>query len=143
MILQDEVFRVVPVVGNLTGVMPAHHVHWLRAATDGIVSGGAALTAFLRLGNEAIHLATINVSCGVAGSMRATAIGIIRVVVGLDALPRAWIRHTNRRDTVFHGNAIGAWICAEVFIKRAVFLHDDDHMLDLGGNGVGCRGMLR
>jgi hypothetical protein len=53
------------------------------------------------------------------------------VFQGLDAVACGGIGYANRKLPVLSGNTFGSRIRAGVSVKGAVFLHDDDYMLDL------------
>ena len=137
MVLEHVVLRVLPVVGDLTTVVVAHHVEALalrcaRAWTAGRVHRLAAL-ADLGLADEAVHLAAVYVRGRVDRRMRPAVVCVRGCVVGRDAaavlgVGQAW--HAARVPCQAR-DAVRAGVGPEVVIERAVLLHDDHDVLDL------------
>ncbi len=131
MVLQHELLSVVPVIGDLAGVVVAHDVGLPDFAAVGRVGVFAVLGRALSLGDEAIHLAAIDVRRGVTLAVRPAPVEIGGVVVRRDALPRGGIVHAHRGHAILHGDAICTRKGAEVAVEGAVLLHDHNDMLDL------------
>ncbi len=144
-VLQDEVFRVQPVVRNILDGVIAHHVvaglsvHLVLAASAVRVLAAVQLAPpenLLR--DEAIHQvgrrAVVEVDGGVERPMRAAGVDVVGVVERRDATQRRRGQIVRQADTA--GNAVGAGIGPEVTVEAAVLLHDDDDVLD----GVRHRG---
>src|SRR5579875_444685 len=131
MILLYKILRVRPVIGDLPSIVIAHDVDAFGIGADGIGNVETALAALLCLGNEAVHLAAIDVGGRVSSSVRATAVQILGIIVRLDALSSLWVVDANRRHAVLHRNAVRSWIGAEVGIERAILLHDHNDVFDL------------
>jgi hypothetical protein len=139
MILQDVVLGIVPIVGDLTSVVPAHNIKCGRASAEGIVACGTPLSPLLGLGDESIHLTSIDVRHRTGGAMRTSTIKVAWIVIGRNTLPGSWIIHTHRRHAIIHGNAVSSRIGTEIAIERPVLLHNHDDMFDLVGGLVGWR----
>jgi len=129
-VLEHEVVGVGPVVGDLVAGVVAHHVG-LVAAAGRVVGLRAPLATFLGLGDEAVHLAAVDVGDGIHLAVRSAAVDVVGVVVGRDALPRQGIRHADGEGAVGDRQPVGARIETEIFVEGPVLLHDDDHVLDL------------
>jgi hypothetical protein len=131
-VLQHEVFGVGPVVGNLAAVVVAHHVGFAGDVADRVVGDFAGRDAgLLRLFDEAVHRASIDVSQRGAFAVRPAVVDVDRAVVRSDAVPVHRIRHAHCRMPVGHRDPVRPMERAEVAVKRTVLLHDDDHVLDL------------
>src|SRR5713226_7492417 len=131
MVLEHEVLRVGPVIWYLASIVVAHDVRGAGAVTSGIVGRAATAVAFLRLRDEAVHLAAVDVGGRVRLAVRAAAIEVFGVVEWIDALAAAGVVDADNELAVRGRKAIGAGIRAEVLIERPVLLHDDDHVLNL------------
>jgi hypothetical protein len=83
------------------------------------------------LRDEAVHLAAVDVRDRVRLAVRASAVEVIPVVIGLDA----GAGRVRQADIL--GQSIGARKGTEVAIEGAVLLHDHDHVLDLVDSGIG------
>src|SRR5579884_1591231 len=143
-VLQDELLGVGPVVGDLPRVVVAHHVRAAAGRAGRQVGVDAAPDAALRLGNEAVHLAAVDVGDGVGGRVRPAVVEVGGVVVGVDAGVVLGVGDADGELAVLGGEAVGAGEGAEVGVEGAVLLHDDDDVLDLvdalGGRRAARRG---
>ena len=64
--------------------------------------------------------------------MRSAAVDQRRIMVRLIATTSAGVRHTNGELTIFCAwQALGTRVGAKVAIKRTIFLHDHDDVLNL------------
>ena len=130
-ILQDKIFGICPVIGDLPGIVPAHHI---GSGSPGTARGTRILAGQLGgavRGNKAVHLSGVNILGGRSRGVRPAGINIAGVMVGLNALPGEGIWRANGGYAVLHGEAVGAGKGAKVLVEGAVLLHDDDNMLDL------------
>jgi hypothetical protein len=131
---QHEVERVGPVVRDLARVVVAHHVRLRgreraeRRVGRAHAAGGAAAPRFA---DEPVHLAAVHVAHGVQMLVRAAAVPVARVVVGIDAVVRAGIGHADGEAAVATRQPVGSRVHREVGVERAVLLHDHDHVADL------------
>ena len=127
--------RIVPVVGDLTPVVIAHHVGPLRVSRAERGVEVAARLGFPPLGlhDEPIHLAAVDVPVGVAMPVRSTGVPRRRVVVRVDAVVPLRIGKAGQLPGIPReaGNPVRSRIRTEVGVERAVLLHDDHHVPDL------------
>ena len=132
-ILQDEILGVRPVVGDLAGVVVAHHVRRAAGQAHRCRRGGAAAAGGLILGalDEPVHLAAVNVREGVGEVVPGTAVDQAGVVVGLVAALRPRVGYAHGELTVPGRDPVGSGVGAEERVERPVLLHDDDDVADL------------
>src|SRR5260370_18310627 len=130
-ILQDVVLRVRPVVGDLARVVVAHDVRLVGVGAVRVDRLYTFLLATLRLGDESVHPAAIDVGSRVLAAMRPAPGSITGVVIGTQTAPGQWVGHANRELTTLVRQAVGAGGGAEVLVEATVLLHAHDHVLDL------------
>ncbi len=80
---------------------------------------------------KAVHLAAVDICRRRRCSMRPAIVFVRWVVVGVDTLFGLGVGDTHRELAVLAWKAQRAGISAEIRIEGAVFLHDDDDVLDL------------
>jgi len=114
-VLQDVKLRVIPIIGKLALVVPAHHV-------TGLLHGP---------GDEAVHQAAVDTGEGVGPVVRPSLVDQ-SCIVG-----RAHARPTRIRDADAGRQAFSSGIGSEIVIEAAVLLHDEDEMPDLFEAGRG------
>ena len=133
-VLEHEVARVGPVVGDVAGVVVAHHVdapalrglRSLRGARAAVRVRGRAPHALLGLGDEPVHRAPVDISRGVGGPVRTAVVEVGRIVV------RGYAASVDGvRDTDAGRYPSGTGIRPEVAVERPVLLHDDHDVPDL------------
>src|SRR5919199_4249310 len=132
-ILQHELLRVGPVVGDLPIVVVAHDVRRCQRVANPLCELCSA-TAVVGFGNgdEAVHLPAVDVYYGVEGGVPAAAVDQLRVMIRFVATAGAGVGHTNGELTIFRARqAVGPGVGTEVVIKRTVLLHDHDDVPDL------------
>src|ERR1700674_175629 len=131
-VLQHESLRIRPVVRNVARVFVAHNIRAVTAAAARIKCLAAPPAASLLLGDEAIHLAGVDVGHGARRSVWTASVDIVSIVIGLHAAAASWIVDANRKIAVRPPRQpVAARVRAEVFVVRAVLLHDDDDVFDL------------
>ena len=109
-VLQHIQVRVVPVVGNLTRIVPSHHIPGLRG----------------RAGDKTVHQSAVDAVERVCPIVTSALVDQAGIVGGRDARPAGRIGNANTGRQAF-----GAGIRPEVMIEAAILLHDEDEMLDL------------
>ena len=130
-VLQDEVLRVGPVVGDVALRVVAHHVGRRRVGAGRVGGHQATLAAGLGLRDEAVHLPPVDVCRGVRCRVGSAAVHVGVVGVGRDALPRLGVVHADRGHAVLHRDPVGAGVGPEVGVEGPVLLLDHDDVLDL------------
>src|SRR3989338_2930611 len=124
-VMQHEVPCVRPVVRNLAVIYIAHYVGR---------SGGKYA---LRFRNKSVHQAAIYIGNRARRAVRAADIAVASFVVWLCATAVKRVRRADRRHAVsVHGDAVSPGEGAEVFIKGAILLHDNNDMLYLMDAGI-------
>ena len=135
-ILQHEVPRVLPVVGDLAGGVVPHHVGTsrvvgaggsvrIRAAVDGMAAGDLGV-------DEPVHLAAVDVGDCRDRVVRPSRVAVVAVVVWTLADARYGVRDAAREPPRRRsGQALSARERAEVGVERPVLLHHHDDVLDL------------
>src|SRR5215217_5542751 len=132
MVLKYKLLSIGPVIGDLPRVVKTHDI-WgcIRRAKKCVLCSTTARTR-LSSGNKAVHLAAVDVCRTCGGAVRSAAVDQRRIMVRLIATTSAGVRHTNGELTIFCARqALGTRVGAKVAIKRTVFLHDHDDVLDL------------
>ena len=135
-ILQNEILRVLPVIGDVAAIVVTHHIRLGGDRTRGVVVIQTATPPAFGLRNEAVHPAAIHILHGVASTMRAAAISVARIVIRFRARLGRGIVYAYGGFAMAHGNAVGARKRPEVAVERTVFLHDHDHVADLANAAV-------
>src|SRR5260370_30959932 len=85
MVLQHERPCIGPVVWDVQTVVVAHHVRSRGVGANRIDSVEAALSAAFGLCNEAVHLAAVNIGDTMFCAVGSAAVGVLRIVIRLDA----------------------------------------------------------
>ena len=144
-ILQNEVARVRPIVGQL-GLRVVAHLRLLVTLHDASRNIGWATAGAIRCvhdGDKAVHLAAVDREIGGFCAVGAAGVFVTGVVIGTHARAGLRIGNADLRETVAHRDAIGAGEGAEVTIEGAVLLHDDDDVLDFMNTVVCSDGARR
>ena len=137
-VLEHVVVGICPIVGNLAPVVVAHDVLRLRIRAARVVWVDASNRFARSLRYEAVHLAAVDIGDRGLLTVRSSVVEIVGVVKRPYAFAAARIGHAHARHAAARRDAVRSRIRAEVRIEGAVFLHDDDDVLDLV-DGVGAR----
>ena len=129
-VIEREVLRVGPVVGDLRGGVVAHHVRRAGHRAGRVIRDVAGGAGGVPLLDEAVHRAAVHVGHRVGLAVRPAAVTVGFVMVGAGA-PALRVGHAHRGHPVPHRDAVGPRERAEVAVERPVLLHHDDHVLDL------------
>jgi hypothetical protein len=119
-VLQDEVLRVGPVVGDLAPVVIAHHVApGNRGRTVRRVGVGASAAALRILGlpDKAVHPAVVDVGQRVLVTVRATAVDVAPVVKGTGTVAPVRVGHADVDASALRGEAVSTWERAEIAVE--------------------------
>jgi hypothetical protein len=134
-VLEDEVPGIRPVVRDVAPIVVAHDIGIRRALGADRVVGillASPAPCDLRLSDEAVHLAPVDVGDRIRGAVRAAGVEIVRVVKRLLASTLQRIGDADCELAVrVAWQTVSPGIRAEVLIEGPVLLHDHDDVLDL------------
>ena len=134
-VVEHEVLRVRPVVGDLTRSVVPHDIWLGRVRALGIVHiESASLLGVARLRDEPVHRPAVDVEPRVALAVWSAAVYVCGVVVGLLAASGR-DSNANGRYAILHGDAVRTGVGPEVTVEGPVLLLDDDDVLDLVDSG--------
>ena len=129
-VLEREVVRPAPVVGDLARVVIAHDVGRRRRLADRCGQAAGAAAGALRRTDEAVHAAAVHVRLRGVGVVLRSAVHLAGVVVRVLAVAAARIAQAHAELPTPGGDPVGAREGAEVRVERAVLLHDHHHVPD-------------
>src|SRR5215467_10061633 len=130
MVIEGKMASVGPVVGDLRRRVVAHHLRTPPDPASRFDRRPAFLPAHEALPDEPVHFSAVYIGARVRHAMRATRVPVASEVVWPGAAtPR--FGHARRPLPVSLADPRRAREGPEVMIKRPVFLHNDDHVLDL------------
>ena len=133
-VLEHEVARIRPVIGDVRAGVVAHHVGRATGATTGRVERlGAAGHPLVLLGHEPVHVAPVDVGLGVGVAVRSAEVAVLAIMEGLDAAAGRGVGEARHRPRVPRQpwDPVRPGIGPEVGVERAVLLHDDHDVADL------------
>jgi hypothetical protein len=134
-VLEHEVVRVGPVVGNVSTVVETHDIWACALGPAGrlrcVVPFVAEPAGGIPLGDEAVHLAVVDVCFGGVVGVGPAVVRRVRVVVGSAAATGRGVGNTDAESPVLPRDPVRSGVGAEVVVERSVLLHDDDDVLDL------------
>src|SRR5215475_14404463 len=134
-VLKHERACVGPVIRDLALVMVTHHVGSRGGVANDTVPRQTALPRVLRLCDEAIHFAVVNRRNAGFFTMRSAAVGILRIVIRLDACSASGVGIAYGWYSILRGESLRTGIGPEIAVERAILLHDDDHVFDFVNAG--------
>lgn len=130
-------FRIGPVVGDISRVMVSHdliRLFWVSGMLAVLARPSKRIetevSRCLYFSDKSIHRAVRDVRQRRFRGVRAAAVHIVMVEIRFHALARLGIGNADRGHAVPHGNTVRPRVSAKVGIKGAIFLENDNDVLD-------------